>query len=44
MSSRMTYMKLAGVETGLLINFNVTRLKLGIKALCSLTPSCSSCP
>jgi len=27
----LTYMKLAGVETGLLINFNVTRLKDGIK-------------
>jgi GxxExxY protein len=27
----LTYMKLAGVKTGLLINFNVTRLKSGIK-------------
>jgi GxxExxY protein len=27
----LTYMKLAGVKTGLLINFNVTRLKTGIK-------------
>jgi GxxExxY protein len=27
----LTYMKLAGVKTGLLINFNVTRLKDGIK-------------
>ena len=27
----LTYMKLAGIETGLLINFNVTRLKDGIK-------------
>jgi GxxExxY protein len=27
----LTYMKLAGVKTGLLINFNVTRLKNGIK-------------
>jgi GxxExxY protein len=27
----LTYMKLAGVRTGLLINFNVTRLKEGIK-------------
>ncbi len=27
----LTYMKLAGVKTGLLINFNVTKLKDGIK-------------
>jgi len=27
----LTDMKLAGVKTGLLINFNVTRLKNGIK-------------
>ena len=27
----LTYMKLAGVKTGLLINFNVTKLKTGIK-------------
>jgi GxxExxY protein len=27
----LTYMKLAGVRTGLLINFNVTRLKDGMK-------------
>lgn len=27
----LTYMKLSGVNTGLLINFNVTRLKDGIK-------------
>ena len=27
----LTYMKLAGVKVGLLINFNVTRLKEGIK-------------
>ena len=27
----LTYMKLAGVKTGLLINFNVTKLKNGIK-------------
>jgi GxxExxY protein len=27
----LTYMKLAGVKTGLLINFNVTKLKLGIR-------------
>lgn len=27
----LTYMKLAGVKTGLLMNFNVTRLKDGIK-------------
>jgi GxxExxY protein len=27
----LTYMKLAGVKTGLLINFNVMRLKDGIK-------------
>ena len=27
----LTYMKLAGAETGLLINFNVTKLKDGIK-------------
>ena len=27
----LTCMKLAGIETGLLINFNVTKLKAGIK-------------
>jgi GxxExxY protein len=27
----LTYMKLAGVKTGLLINFNVPKLKTGIK-------------
>lgn len=27
----LTYMKLSGIETGLLINFNVVRLKSGIK-------------
>ena len=27
----LTYMKLAGVGTGLLMNFNVTKLKSGIK-------------
>jgi GxxExxY protein len=27
----LTYMKLAGVKIGLIINFNVTRLKEGIK-------------
>lgn len=27
----LTYMKLAGVKTGLLINFNATRLKDGIQ-------------
>ena len=27
----LTYMKLAGVKTGLLINFNVTKVKNGIK-------------
>ncbi|MEA3356013.1 MAG: GxxExxY protein, partial [Candidatus Bipolaricaulota bacterium] len=27
----LTYMKLAGVKIGLLVNFNVTRLKSGIK-------------
>ena len=27
----LTYMKLAGIKTGLLINFNVTKLKNGIK-------------
>jgi GxxExxY protein len=27
----LTYMKLAGVKTGLLMNFNVTRLRSGIK-------------
>ena len=27
----LTYMKLAGIQTGLLINFNVTTLKNGIK-------------
>ena len=27
----LTYMKLAGVKTGLLMNFNVTKLKSGIK-------------
>jgi GxxExxY protein len=34
----LTYMKLAGVKTGLLMNFNVTRLRSGIKrfVLCPL--------
>ena len=27
----LTYMKLAGIKTGLLINFNVAKLKDGIK-------------
>ena len=27
----LTYMKLAGIKTGLLINFNVNKLKDGIK-------------
>ncbi|WP_261340187.1 GxxExxY protein [Rhodopirellula baltica] len=27
----LTYMKLAGIRTGLLINFNVTRLKDGLR-------------
>jgi len=27
----LTYMKLAGVKTGLLMNFNVTRFRSGIK-------------
>ena len=27
----LAYMKLAGIKTGLLINFNVQRLKMGIK-------------
>ena len=27
----LTYMKLAGIKTGLLMNFNVTKLKSGIK-------------
>lgn len=27
----LTYMKLAGVKTALLINFNVTKLKDGVK-------------
>nr|WP_241264150.1 GxxExxY protein [Bowmanella dokdonensis] len=27
----LTYMKLAGIPTGLLINFNVTQLKAGIR-------------
>lgn len=27
----LTYMKLAGIDTGLLINFNVTQLKHGLK-------------
>ena len=30
-SQLLTYMKLAGIETGLLINFNVSMLKSGIK-------------
>ena len=30
-SQLLTYMKLAGVNTGLLINFNVTKLKDGLK-------------
>jgi GxxExxY protein len=29
----LTYMKLAGIRTGLLINFNVTKLKDGVKRL-----------
>ena len=29
----LTYMKLADVKTGLLINFNVTKLKEGIERL-----------
>ncbi len=29
--ARLTYMKLAGVKIGLLMNFNVTKLKDGIK-------------
>ena len=29
----LTYMKLAGVKTGLLLNFNVGKLKSGIKRL-----------
>jgi len=31
MAQLLTYMKLAGIQTGLLINFNVTRLIDGIK-------------
>jgi GxxExxY protein len=27
----LTYMKLAGVRTGLLVNFNVTQLKSGLR-------------
>jgi GxxExxY protein len=30
-AQQLTYMKLAEVETDLLINFNVTKLKTGIK-------------
>jgi len=33
----LTYMRLAQVETGLLINFNVQRLKDGIKLFCLVT-------
>ena len=33
LSHRVTYMKLSGVEVGLLINFNVPVLKEGIKGL-----------
>ncbi|MEI6211955.1 MAG: GxxExxY protein [bacterium] len=32
-SQLITYMKLAGIKTGLLINFNVSQLKSGIKRL-----------
>ena len=32
----LTYMKLAGVRVGLLINFNVDALRNGIKKICSL--------
>ena len=27
----LTYMQLAGIQTGLLVNFNVSKLKKGIK-------------
>jgi GxxExxY protein len=30
-AQRLTYMKIAEIETGLLINFNITRLAKGIK-------------
>jgi hypothetical protein len=32
----LTYMKLAGIKQGFLINFNVIRLKQGVTKLCSL--------
>ena len=31
LNRQLTYMKLAGIKTGLLINFNVTKLKDGIQ-------------
>ena len=39
----LTYMRLAKIPIGLLINFNVTKLKNGIRRFV-LYPSCSSCP
>ena len=38
----LTYMKLAGAKTGLLINFNAIRLKDGIRRFVHRSPSCSS--
>ena len=35
----LTYMKLARVKVGLLINFNVTKLKDGIKRICNTLKS-----
>ncbi len=40
---RLTRMKLSGVETGLLINFNVQRLADGIDRLKLSWPLCSLC-
>ncbi len=40
----LTYMKLANVSVGLLMNFNVELLKDGgIKKICTLKSSCTSC-
>jgi hypothetical protein len=40
----LTYMRLAKIPIGLVINFNVTKLQNGIKRFVLLSASCSSCP
>lgn len=37
----LTYLKLSGIQLGFLVNFNVSRLKHGIKRLVRTLPSCS---